>query len=119
MAPFTPFFTEILYQNLRKLLPPENVENAESVHYLSFPSPQVGLCFPTIEQSVSRMQKVIELGRLARDRRKKPLKTPLAEMIVHHKNIEFIADIQSLEHYILKEMNVKKIIYKWIRLCTK
>lgn len=33
MAPFTPFFTEVLYQNLRKVC--EGAE--ESIHYCSFP----------------------------------------------------------------------------------
>ena len=33
MAPFTPFFTEGMYQNLRLALP----DAEESVHYCSFP----------------------------------------------------------------------------------
>ena len=34
MAPFTPFFTESLYQNLRKALP---ADEPESVHFCSIP----------------------------------------------------------------------------------
>lgn len=33
MAPFTPFFTEVLYQNMRKVC----TESEESIHYCSFP----------------------------------------------------------------------------------
>ena len=38
MAPFTPFFTEVLYQNLRRALPAG--EALESVHFCSFPEPR-------------------------------------------------------------------------------
>lgn len=34
MAPFTPFFTEILFQNLRKVVK----GSEESIHYCSYPS---------------------------------------------------------------------------------
>ena len=33
MAPFTPFFTEVLYQNMQKV----SNESEESIHYCSFP----------------------------------------------------------------------------------
>ena len=33
MAPFTPFFTEVLYQNMRKVSP----GSEESIHYCGFP----------------------------------------------------------------------------------
>jgi isoleucyl-tRNA synthetase len=34
MAPFTPFFTETLYQNLRKV----STKPEDSIHFCSFPS---------------------------------------------------------------------------------
>lgn len=34
MAPFTPFFTEVLYQNLRKA----SNKSEESIHFCKFPS---------------------------------------------------------------------------------
>jgi isoleucyl-tRNA synthetase len=34
MSPFTPFFVEVLYQNLRNVL---DAGAEESIHYLSFP----------------------------------------------------------------------------------
>jgi isoleucyl-tRNA synthetase len=34
MAPFTPFFTEVLYQNLRKV----SSNSEESIHFCKFPS---------------------------------------------------------------------------------
>jgi hypothetical protein len=43
MSPFTPFFTEAMYQNLRKSLPPGA---PESVHFFEFP--KVGPRGPSI-----------------------------------------------------------------------
>ena len=38
-APFTPFITEMMYQNLRRLIDPASVEEKEagSIHYLMLP----------------------------------------------------------------------------------
>jgi isoleucyl-tRNA synthetase len=110
MAPFTPFFTEYVYQNLRILDPPELRE--DSVHYLSFPDVCESLKNPQIERSVGRMQEVIELGRVARDRRKLPFKTPLTQVIIFQKESEYLEDVASLESYILKELNIGKIDLK-------
>jgi isoleucyl-tRNA synthetase len=42
MAPFTPFLTEHIYQNLRKAVRKgeEEEENEESIHYLMLPKEQ-------------------------------------------------------------------------------
>ena len=40
------------------------------------------------------MQTVIELGRTIRERKSKPLKTPLTELVVVHTDAAFLADIQ-------------------------
>eukprot|EP00249_Psilotum_nudum_P022420 c28510_g1_i1 orf=452-4015(-) len=107
MAPFTPFFTEVLYQNLRKPLGPSA---EESVHYCSFPEIQ-GKTDERIEQSVARMMTVIDLGRNIRERHNKPLKVPLREMVVVHPDGEFLDDITGrLREYLQEELNVRSII---------
>eukprot|EP01098_Paradermamoeba_levis_P007549 TRINITY_DN3122_c0_g1_i1.p1 TRINITY_DN3122_c0_g1~~TRINITY_DN3122_c0_g1_i1.p1 ORF type:complete len:789 (-),score=193.95 TRINITY_DN3122_c0_g1_i1:891-3257(-) len=108
MSPFTPFFTEYVYQNLKKVLP-EN-DRAESIHFTMFPEPRENLLNERIEEAVARMQAVIELGRAARDRRKKPLKFPLKHVTVVHEDPQFVADLQSLKDYILEELNVRELI---------
>eukprot|EP01126_Amoeba_proteus_P063710 TRINITY_DN8808_c0_g1_i2.p1 TRINITY_DN8808_c0_g1~~TRINITY_DN8808_c0_g1_i2.p1 ORF type:complete len:968 (+),score=169.76 TRINITY_DN8808_c0_g1_i2:73-2904(+) len=65
MAPFTPFFTEYVYQNLKKLLP--EAEREPSVHYLPYPVPDERFFDPVIERQVSHMRTVIQLGRQARE----------------------------------------------------
>ncbi|XP_031132358.1 isoleucine--tRNA ligase, cytoplasmic [Ipomoea triloba] len=102
MAPFTPFFTEVLYQNLRKVL-----NGSEgSIHYCSFPEVE-GKRWERIEQSVSRMTTVIDLARNIRERRNKPLKTPLRNMVVVHPDEDFLQDIkEKLKEFVLEELNV-------------
>lgn len=62
-----------------------------------------------IEKSMSLMQTVIELGRVMRDRRTVPLKTPLTEIIVIHRDPASLAAIERLSDFILSELNVRKL----------
>ncbi|KAG2239751.1 hypothetical protein Bca52824_091448 [Brassica carinata] len=107
MTPFTPFFTETLYQNLRKAC--EGSE--ESIHYCSFPEADETRVERRIEQSVTRMMTVIDLARNIRERHKLPLKTPLKEITVVHPDAEFLDDITGkLREYVLEELNVRSLV---------
>ncbi|KAG6500965.1 hypothetical protein ZIOFF_040828 [Zingiber officinale] len=106
MAPFTPFFTEVLYLNLRKV----SGGSEESIHFCNFPS-ALGKREERIEQSVTRMMTVIDLARNIRERHSKPLKTPLKEMIVVHPDSDFLEDITGkLREYVMEELNVKSVV---------
>lgn len=111
MAPFTPFITEMMYQNLRHLIDPASVEekDASSIHYLMLPHVRERLIDKRIESAVSQMQSVIELGRVIRDRKTLPVKYPLKEVVVIHQDPEALKDIQSLQKYILEELNVRQL----------
>ncbi|XP_006656298.1 isoleucine--tRNA ligase, cytoplasmic-like [Oryza brachyantha] len=105
MAPFTPFFTETLYQNLRKV----SSKPEDSIHFCSFPS-TTGERDERVEQSVNRMMTIIDLARNIRERHNKALKTPLKEMVVVHPDNEFLEDITGkLKEYVMEEMNVKTV----------
>ncbi|KOB71235.1 putative isoleucyl tRNA synthetase [Operophtera brumata] len=108
MAPFTPFLTELMYKTLRQLLPGDSLE---SVHFNMIPDAKEDLVDKDIERAVQRMQTVIELGRVVRDRKTVPIKYPLPEMIVIHREETYLNDVKSLESYVLEEMNVKKILF--------
>ncbi|CAA2997309.1 isoleucine--tRNA ligase, cytoplasmic-like [Olea europaea var. sylvestris] len=106
MAPFTPFFTEVLYQNLRKVGSGTEV----SIHFCSFPDVE-GKEVNRIEQSVTRMMTIIDLARNIRERHNKPLKTPLKEMVIVHPDAVFLDDIAGkLRDYVLEELNVKSLV---------
>nr|XP_023019169.1 isoleucine--tRNA ligase, cytoplasmic [Leptinotarsa decemlineata] len=105
MAPFAPFLSETMYQFLKQLLDTK----ADSVHYLMLPEPNQELIDTNIERAVSRMQTVIELGRVVRDRKTIPIKYPLPEIIIVHREQQYLDDIHSLQEYILSELNIRKI----------
>lgn len=111
MAPFTPFITEMMYQNLLHLIDPASVEEKDnsSIHYLMLPQVRENLIDKRIESAVSQMQSVIELGRVIRDRKTLPVKYPLKEVVVIHQDPEALKDIQSLQKYILEELNVRQL----------
>ncbi|XP_051141767.1 isoleucine--tRNA ligase, cytoplasmic [Andrographis paniculata] len=106
MASFTPFFTEVLYQNLRKV----SAGSEESIHYCRFPEVE-GKRGDRIEESVNRMMTIIDLARNIRERHNKPLKTPLKEMVIVHPDEDFLSDIAGkLKEYVLEELNVKSLV---------
>merc|ERR550539_778785 len=107
-APFTPFLTEQMYQILKNLVKHEpNLKALDSVHYVMIPQPRQDLIDENIERAVSRMQAVIELGRVFRDRKTMPLKYPLPELVVIHTDQQYLDDVDSLKAYVLDELNIK------------
>lgn len=111
LAPFTPFITDNIYQRLVPHIP-ENLrgEDARSVHFLPFPDVREELFDAAVERRVGRMQKVIELARISRERRTVGLKTPLKTLIVIHADPVYLEDIKSLESYICEELNIRDLV---------
>ncbi|XP_058669104.1 isoleucine--tRNA ligase, cytoplasmic [Ammospiza caudacuta] len=111
MAPYTPFITELMYQNLKTLIDPASVQekNTDSIHYLMLPQVREDLIDKKIESAVSCLQSVIELGRVIRDRKTIPVKYPLKEVVVIHQDPEALENIRSLEKYVLEELNVRAL----------
>jgi isoleucyl-tRNA synthetase len=107
MAPFTPFLTEYMYQRLRLLN--EKSENG-SVHYEMMPISNPAMINVNIERAVTRMQTVVELGRVMRDRRTIPIKYPLTEVVIIHPEQSYLDDVKSLQDFIISELNVRSIV---------
>mmetsp|Transcript_38976 Transcript_38976/g.96569 ORF Transcript_38976/g.96569 Transcript_38976/m.96569 type:complete len:613 (+) Transcript_38976:2042-3880(+) len=109
MAPFTPFFVEKMYQNLRRCLPNQG-DTEPSVHFCMFPKAAVDALNTRVEASVALMQAVIETGRQIRERNNKALKTPLRRMIVVHADGDFLNDLLGeLRDYVVEELNVRQL----------
>lgn len=81
-----------------------------SVHFLAFPDVRDELFDAEIERRVGRMQRVIELARVSRERRTVGLKTPLKTLIVIHSDPVYLEDVRSLEGYIVEELNVRDLV---------
>ncbi|XP_055922181.1 isoleucine--tRNA ligase, cytoplasmic [Eupeodes corollae] len=106
MAPFTPFLAEYMFQRLNMLLP-KKLDG--SVHFQMIPQVNSAFIKHDIEVGVSRMQSVVELGRVMRDRRLLPVKYPVSEIIVIHKDENYLKDIENLQDYVKSELNVRKL----------
>ncbi len=120
MAPFAPFLSEHIFQELKKLgnLP------EESVHLCSYPMADKSLIDTTLEIAVSRMQQVILLGRQKRIQSSIKVKTPLQTLTIIHRDETLLNGISKVEEYIRSELNIKEIRYstdeeKFIRLYAK
>lgn len=106
MAPFTPFLSEFMFKRLAAL---DTTKPSASVHYQMMPVADKSLIRLDIERAVSRMQSVVELGRIVRDRKTLPTKYPVPELVVIHTDEQYLKDIESLSAFILGELNVRTL----------
>lgn len=111
LAPFTPFITDNIYQRLLPHIPEKlRAKDPRSIHFLPFPEVREELFDEVIERRVGRMQSVIELGRVSRERRAIGLKTPLKTLVVVHPDPVYLEDIKGLETEICSELNVRDLV---------
>lgn len=111
LAPFTPFLTDNIYLRLVRHIPKDlQGEDPRSVHFLAFPEVREELFDEEVERRVGRMQSVIELARVSRERRAIGLKQPLKTLVVIHSNSVYLEDVRSLESYICEELNVHELV---------
>ena len=112
LAPFIPFLTDHMFQLLIRYIPQDmkdSLPDIRSVHFQKFPEVRKELFDEDTQRKVHRMQKTIELTRLARERRSIGLKTPLQSLVVIADE-SFLEDIRSLLVYVKKELNVREVI---------
>lgn len=122
MAPFAPFLSEHIYQEL--LTFSDKSKHPESVHLCDYPVADEQMIRPKLEEAVNRMQQLILLGRQKRTEAKIKVKTPLARLTVIHQDQELLDEIKKLEVYIKSELNIKNVEYdtqedKFINLYAK
>ncbi|KAL9123440.1 MAG: hypothetical protein Q9187_000010 [Circinaria calcarea] len=111
LAPFTPFLTDNIYLRIAPHLPKSlQGKDSRSVHFLPFPEVREELFDEDVERRVGRMQRVIELGRVSRERRTIGLKQPLKTLVVIHPDQTYLDDVSSLEGAICEELNVHELI---------
>lgn len=111
-APFMPFLSDKLWLHLQEYMPRELlIGDVRSVHFLPFPEPRQELSDEVVERRFARMQKVIELGRVCRE--KEPaigLKQALKTLTVLHPDQEYLDDVASLADYIKDELSIVSLV---------
>ena len=107
-APFVPFITEEIYQNLvRSVYPDAPI----SIHLCDFPEVNEELIDETLEHKMELARKIVELGRAARNKGKVKNRQPLQKMMVQLRNLDEKALISDLSDVIKEELNIKEIEY--------
>ncbi|MDA9832889.1 isoleucine--tRNA ligase [Gammaproteobacteria bacterium] len=108
MAPFCPFMSEHIYQDLQNL---QANGGPLSVHLCTYPKANQELINPELEQSVALMNDILILTRQKRNDSGIKIKTPLSSLkIIHHDNT-VLHTLTHLEAILAKELNVKQINY--------
>jgi len=104
IAPIVPFLAEEMYQNLVR-----SVDSSadSSVHHCRYPEPDKALIDAKLERQMGLVQRVVELGRAARNASKIKVRQPLPALKVA------LADSMrwpaELEDHVRDEVNVKEV----------
>lgn len=111
LAPITPFLTESIYLNLVQALPDGHPMKSKSVHFVMMPEADAGSLKPEIIRALKRLQQVVELGRVCRERENSKIKNPVKKMQILNPDPEFLSDVKSVEAYLMEELNLMDVEY--------
>ena len=104
LAPFAPFLTEALYQELRLSNDPQ------SVHGNLIPVPDLTLIDRKLEESTATIQRVVNLGHQLRKSHKLKVRQPLSRITLITKEPGIIDALESGQDQILEELNIKEMV---------
>ena len=106
LAPFLPFLSEELYQNLVR----SHDETApESVHLCDWPQADPSLVDDRLEEETRLVMRIASLGRAARSKAAVKVRQPLARAYVTMKARPEEEALQRLVGQIIEELNVKEV----------
>ena len=101
LAPFIPFITENMYQNLVV----GNVPGApESVHLCDYPTADLSLVDKELESAMSKVEAIVQLGRACRNASSLKVRQPLSRCLVKGEEVS-----GEPERLIMSELNVKSV----------
>jgi len=110
LAPFTPFIADALYRNLVCCGEEHAVRNPQSVHLSQWPAPKPEYADAQLVADMALAQRVVSLGRAARDAAALKMRQPLAEAIVGVPSVREADAILGLADAVVKEeLNVKSL----------
>jgi isoleucyl-tRNA synthetase len=102
-APFVPFITEEMYQNLK-------VEgDKESVHLCDYPVPNKAWINEELEFKMATVQKAVSMGHSLRNQFNLKNRQPLASVALVTRNPDEKRVLAEMEDSIREELNVKKV----------
>ncbi|MCB1082133.1 MAG: isoleucine--tRNA ligase [Chlamydiia bacterium] len=104
-APFVPFISEAIYQELK------TKEDPESVHLCPFPTYDEKLRNVSLENEMAAIQSAVSMGHALRKEHKLKVRQPLPKAHLISSEKEVIEILKSGKHLILDELNVKEVEY--------
>ena len=102
-APFVPFITEEMFQNLR------TSEDKESVHLCDYPVANKAWKDEGLEFKMATVQKAVSMGHSLRNQFNLKNRQPLAAVALVTRNAEEKAVLAEMQDTIAEELNVKKV----------
>ena len=105
-APFIPFMTETLFQNLVRQQDPSA---PESVHLAAFPQPDASRVDDELRATVGRVRNVVALGQRVRNENRLKVRQPLGEAIVVVADDSERQAIDRFASAIREELNVREL----------
>ncbi len=106
MAPYAPFVAEELYQNLVRTV---ETSAPESVHLSEFPTADASLVDQPLMDATRLAMKISSLGRDARSRAGRKVRTPLQTILVRTREPGEAVHIPGITIQVLEELNVKEL----------
>ncbi len=104
-APFIPFLTEELWQNLK------TSEDKESVHLMDYPVYNEKFRDEDLEFKMASVQKAVSMGRSLRNQFNLKNRQPLASVALVTRNAEEKKVLSDMQNTIAEELNVKNVIF--------
>lgn len=106
MAPVAPFYADRLYQDLNGIT---KREAASSVHLALYPTSNVEVINPALEQKMQRAQKITSLVLSLRKREKIKVRQPLQRIMIPVLDAEERQQVEAVSALIAAEVNVKEV----------
>jgi isoleucyl-tRNA synthetase len=108
IAPIMPFLAEEMYQNLVNFGTDE-IQSPESVHHCPYPEADESLIDRQLLADVALTQRVVSLGRAARNKASVKVRQPLREIVVRAPSRLDEDALRRVEAQVLEELNVKRM----------
>jgi isoleucyl-tRNA synthetase len=105
-APFMPFITDAIWQNLR------SEGDAESVHLADYPVPRAERRDPDLEFRMAAVQHAVSMGRALRSQHNIKVRQPLKTVELVTRNKDEKKALLEMEDIIREELNVKDVLFR-------
>jgi isoleucyl-tRNA synthetase len=105
-APFMPFTTDAIWQNLR------GPDDPESVHLADYPRARKERRNPALEFRMAAVRRAVSMGRSLRSQHNIKVRQPLKTVELVTRNLDERRVLLEMEEIIREELNVKNVVFR-------